>query len=189
MQQCLAVLIILALQSVFLGARAIEAQEASVAGLWQQVDPSTGKVGGWFLMFKNSSVYEGTLVKMFREPGEDPNPTCAKCPGIQRNAPWLGLTIIKGMERKGLDYEHGSILDPRDGTEYHALMHLSPDGRELTVHGYLGIPLLGKDQYWKRLPDAAYVQVDPSLAEGRLPPSETMRPRTALPKARNPNSR
>jgi hypothetical protein len=90
MQQCLAVLIILALQSVFLGARAVEAQEASVAGLWQQVDPSTGKVGGWFLMFKNSSVYEGTLVKMFREPGEDPNPTCAKCPGIQRNAPWLG---------------------------------------------------------------------------------------------------
>jgi hypothetical protein len=25
-------------------------------------------------MFKNSSVYEGTLVKMFREPGEEPNP-------------------------------------------------------------------------------------------------------------------
>ena len=107
MQQCLAVLVILALQS--LGARAVEAQEASAAGLWQQVDPSTGKVGGWFLMFKNSSVYEGTLVKMFREPGEEPNPICTKCPGIQRNAPWLGLTIIKGMERKGLDYEHGSI--------------------------------------------------------------------------------
>jgi Uncharacterized protein conserved in bacteria (DUF2147) len=131
MQQCLAVLIILALQSVFLGARAVEAQETSAAGLWQQVDPSTGKVGGWFLMFKSSSVYEGTPVKMFREPGEDPNPICTKCPGIERNAPWLGLTIIKGMERKGLDHEHGSILDPRDGTEYHALMHLSPDGREL----------------------------------------------------------
>jgi hypothetical protein len=185
----LAALSILALPSLCLGGRAIEAQEASATGLWQGVDPSTGKVGGWFLIFEKGGIYEGAIVRMFREPGEDPNPICTKCPGDQHNAPWLGLTIIKGMQRKGIEYEHGSILDPRDGTEYHALMHLSPNGQELTVHGYLGLPLLGKDQYWKRLPDAAYVQVDPSLTEGRLPPSETMHPGTASPKARIPNSR
>ena len=42
-------------------------------------------------------------------------------------------------------------------------MRLSPDGQDLTVRGFLGIAFLGKDQYWKRLPDCAYAQLDPAL--------------------------
>ena len=34
----------------------------------------------------------------------------------------LGLTIVKGMKRNGNKYDDGSILDPRDGTVYHAQM-------------------------------------------------------------------
>jgi hypothetical protein len=74
------------------------------------------------------------------------------------------LTIIKGMMRKGLEYENGSILDPRYGQEWSALMHLSPDGQDLTVRGYLGFAALGKDQFWKRLPDSCYAQLDPAIA-------------------------
>ena len=43
-------------------------------------------------------------------------------------------------------------------------MHLSPDGQDLTVRGFLAIPTFGKDQYWKRLPDACYAQLDPVVA-------------------------
>ena len=64
---------------------------------------------------------------MFMEPGQSPNPMCDKCKGDQKNTPWLGLTIIKGMQRKGLDYEGGTILNPIDGNEWSALMHLSLD--------------------------------------------------------------
>jgi uncharacterized protein (DUF2147 family) len=164
MRKHLAALIIMALPILWLGARPVDAQEPSAAGLWQQIDPESGKSDGWFFISERNGTYEGAIVKMFLKPGDPPNPTCAKCEGDQKDAPWLGLTIIKNMQRKGLEYEHGTILDPRYGTEWKALMRLSADGQDLTVRGFLAIPTFGKDQYWKRLPECSYAQLDPVLA-------------------------
>lgn len=130
----------------------LRAAEPSVAGMWAQIDEK-GQVGGWFLIFEHDGVYEGAIAKMFLKPGEDPNPPCTACKGDQKNAPSLGLVIIKAMQRKGLVYQNGSILDPRDGQIYKAKMTLSPDGQQLTLRGYLGFELFGQNQVWKRLPD------------------------------------
>ena len=126
--------------------------EPTAAGMWAQMDEH-GQVGAWFLIFDHNGVYEGSIAKMFLKPGEDPHPICTHCTGDQKNTPSLGLTIIKGMQRTGLVYEKGTILDPRDGAVYHAKMTLSPDGQKLTLRGYLGIELFGQNQVWKRLPD------------------------------------
>jgi uncharacterized protein (DUF2147 family) len=132
----------------------------TAAGFWQQSDDD-GFVGGWFFFSEKNGLYEGRLVKMFKKPGAvDFSDKCEKCEGDQKGALMLGLTIVKGMKRDGHDYEEGSILDPRDGTLYHALMKLSDDGKELEVRGYLGISALGQSQFWKRLPDDSIAPAD-----------------------------
>jgi uncharacterized protein (DUF2147 family) len=138
-----------------LPALAAAANQPAAAGLWEKVDQS-GKPEGWFRILDCGGTYVGKIVKTFPKPGENPAALrCTQCRGDQKNAPVLGLTFIKGMRRDGLTYQDGSILDPRDGSVYNALMELSPDGKQLTLRGYLGIPLLGQSEVWHRLPDSA----------------------------------
>jgi uncharacterized protein (DUF2147 family) len=131
--------------------------EPTAAGLWEQVDEKTGNSESWFNIIEKDGVYTGTVVKMFQKPGDPPPESlrCTKCEGAEKNAPVLGLALIKGMKRNGLKYEGGTIMDPRDGTVYRALMNVSPDGKLLEVRGYLGIAIVGRSQMWNRLPDNA----------------------------------
>jgi uncharacterized protein (DUF2147 family) len=130
-------------------------------GLWQAVDKESGQPTGWFLIHDHDGLYEGVIVKMYLKPGETPDIACDQCSDDRRGKPWLGLDIIRGMKRDGLNYNDGTILDPRYGRIYSAKMTLTPDGQTLVVRGYLGISLLGQNQYWTRLPDTAFQEIDP----------------------------
>ena len=135
------------------------ADEPKVDGFWEQSDDK-GVVGAWFLFEEKDGYYQGRLVKMFKKGNEPVLAVCTKCPGDRKNAKMLGLSIVRGMKRDGLAYREGTILDPRDGTIYHAQLDLSPDGRKLGVRGYIGVPLLGQTQTWNRLPDDAIKPAD-----------------------------
>ncbi len=136
----------------------------SPTGLWQAVDSDTKEPTGWFLISDHNGVLDGIIAKMFLKPGEDPNIVCDQCKDDRAGHPWLGLEIIRGMKPEGDEkYGGGTILDPRDGKIYKATMKVTPDGQTLVVRGYTGFELLGKNQYWTRLPDSAYSALDPSV--------------------------
>ena len=161
----------------------------SPAGLWQAVDDDTKEPTGWFLISARDGLYNGIIAKMFLKPGEDPNALCDQCKDDRLNHPWLGLEIIRGMKQDSYhpdQYIDGTILDPRDGKVYSAMMTVSPDNQTLIVRGYIGISLLGRNQYWTRLPDSAISMLDPSVNPNPAVKATGPANKPAAPAARKP---
>jgi uncharacterized protein (DUF2147 family) len=154
--------------------------EPTATGMWEAVDKN-GKPEAWFLFTQKNEVYSARLIKGFPKEGEEDKPVktiCDVCPGKKKGAHIMGLTLFWGMKRDGINYNDGSVLDPRDGSIYHAKMWFDPDsdGSVLHVRGYLGISVFGQTQDWKRLPDDAMKKEDipkEILAGDDAPPDKT----------------
>jgi uncharacterized protein (DUF2147 family) len=90
----------------------------------------------------------GKIVKLFRKPGEDPDPICDECEedDPRRNKKIIGMDILLSMKKDGDEYAGGTILDPKIGKVYRC--RIWREGNELKVRGYWG-PFF-RTQTWKR---------------------------------------
>ena len=127
-----------------------QAPNASPTGLWQTFDDDTHAPKALVEIAEHAGVLSGKIVKLFPAPGDDHDPRCANCPGQRHDQPVLGMTILWNFRRDGDHWDGGEILDPESGDEYRATLRLRDGGSKLDVHGYIGIPLLGRSQVWTR---------------------------------------
>ncbi|MEY4208803.1 MAG: hypothetical protein RLZZ20_1955 [Pseudomonadota bacterium] len=124
--------------------------ESTPAGLWRTIDDHTGKEKSLVRIVEVNGEFRGTIEKLFREPGEDPNPNCDKCTGDKKNKPVIGMMILTGLKKDNSQWAGGEILDPQNGKIYRCKAWLENKGHDLHVRGFIGMALLGRTQIWKR---------------------------------------
>ena len=123
---------------------------ASPLGLWTTIDDDSHKPRAVVEISEHEGLLSGRIVRLFREPGEDPDPRCQDCTGSRHDQRVLGMTILWNMRRHGDTWEGGEILDPDRGSIYRCKLHPAGDGSKLEVRGFIGISLLGRTQTWMR---------------------------------------
>jgi uncharacterized protein (DUF2147 family) len=115
-----------------------------VLGKWKTIDDESGKVRSVVEIYEKSGKVYGRVIKLFRDPKEDPNPSCVACTDDRKGKKVIGMDIMRDMVRDGEEYEEGTILDPKTGKIYDCKIWIE-EGK-LQVRGY--IAFLFRTQTW-----------------------------------------
>ncbi len=146
---------VLAVFAFAFSALAFAADGDSPVGTWKSFDDKSGEPKSIIEISDNGGTLEGRIVKLFRKPGEDPDPVCDKCTDDRKGQKVVGMTILTGLKPDGDEWSGGKILDPKNGKVYSAKLSLVEGGSKLNVRGFLGFSLLGRTQVWERQADGA----------------------------------
>lgn len=66
-----------------------------------------------------------------------------------RDRPLLGMQIMERFKFENDQWVGGTIYDPENGKTYKCKMKFNEDGH-LEVRGYVGLPVLGRTEVWRR---------------------------------------
>ena len=121
-----------------------------ITGLWKNIDDKTGSSKAVLeIRQENNGTYTAKIVKVTPRPGYTPKEYCIDCPPPYTNKPILGLDILTGLKYDGdNNFINAKVLDPLSGKLYSGKAKLSPNGKRLTLRGYVGISALGRSQTW-----------------------------------------
>ena len=134
-----------------LGAGAAHGQSAAV-GRWKTVDDSTGKAKSIVLLYLENGKLYGKVEKILDPDPTNPQEICRKCEGELHDKPIVGLRFLWEMTASGEEWTGGNILDPHTGGVYRCILTVVDGGKRMKVRGYVGVPMLGRTQYWVREP-------------------------------------
>jgi uncharacterized protein (DUF2147 family) len=145
--------LILCLLPAVTGAARAAASEPSPVGLWRTVDDRTHKPRGIVRIYEERGAFFGKIETSFVP--EEMTARCDKCTDDRKNAPVIGLVILRGITKHGSEYAGGEILDPETGSIYRCRFTLSSEGEKLFMRGFLGMAIFGRTQTWTRVESEA----------------------------------
>jgi uncharacterized protein (DUF2147 family) len=122
--------------------------QSNIIGKWTTIDDNTGQPRSIVEIMEKGSMVFGKIIKLYRGPGEEPDPVCDKCPEDDERfkKKVIGLEIIRNMKWSNNELTEGNILDPESGKIYRCSIWL--EGDKLMVRGYWG-PFY-RTQTWKK---------------------------------------
>jgi uncharacterized protein (DUF2147 family) len=115
-----------------------------ILGVWLNAQQD-----GFIRIYKNENNFEGAIVGSPNP--EDTNRVDINNPNPQlRNQLLKGLVILNGVNFAGNNqWTKGQVYDPNNGKTYQCVLELT-DHKNLSVRGYIGIPLFGRTEVWTR---------------------------------------
>lgn len=127
-------------------AQNITPAQKNAIGKWQVVKEQ-GATGAEVETYLDNGKLYGKITQ--RDRGADPNGVCSKCSGNLKNQKVLGMVMIRDFVPDGDGWTGGIVVDPDNGKEYKG--KIKATGNDLSLRGYVGIPMLGRTQTWKRI--------------------------------------
>lgn len=130
---------------------ALQVVSVSPLGYWQSIDDHDHKPRAIIHIWKARGQLFGKIIKTYLRSGEKYTDVCHKCSGRRHDKRILGMTILWGMTGQGRFYNGGQILDPKNGSTYNCKMSVAKNDKTMEVRGYIGLPLFGRSQTWRRV--------------------------------------
>lgn len=127
------------------------ADPLSPVGLWKTFASASGKPIALVRISESGGRLTGRVEKLFRDPGQNPNPRCSRCDGAKRDQPIVGMEVLEQCRLDGRRGIGGRILDAEEGKTYDCRIEVVEEGKRMKVRGYIGLPIIGKTYYWERV--------------------------------------
>ena len=124
---------------------------SSPVGKWKTIDDETKKEKSIVEIYEQGGVFNGRILELLQEKDGGKGKLCDKCTGADLNKPMVGMVILKGLKAEGDAYGGGTIMDPASGKTYKCKIELVEGGSKLKVRGYIGTPLMGRNQFWQKV--------------------------------------
>ena len=120
---------------------------AQVTGKWKYIDEQDGQAKSIIEVYQYGDRYHGRIVELLPS---SKRTHCERCFGELKGKPLIGMNIIYDLKITSNGGRDGKILDPGSGKIFNCSIELESQDK-LKVRGYLGVPTMGKTQYWSRV--------------------------------------
>ncbi|MGI9223010.1 MAG: DUF2147 domain-containing protein [Woeseiaceae bacterium] len=127
----------------------------SVSGTVPAIDGTwlSGDGDGWIEISTTRDTLSGIIAGSPNASPERPDTDEKNPDPALRDRPLVGLELFAGFEYDGNGrWSGGTIYDPNSGKTYRCIVTVV-DEETLKVRGYVGVPLLGRTEIWKRVKD------------------------------------
>jgi len=121
--------------------------QSTPVGVWKTIDDVSGEAKSHLEIFQKDGKLYAKIVKLLLSPEDK---VCDECPGDKKGQPLMGMEILWDLEPYDDYWSYGKIMDPETGKVYKCNLEMAGND-ELSVRGYIGFSLLGRNQSWFRV--------------------------------------